>query len=271
MRFRVVLISVLLALGSLADAPLLAQEPESEVALLPLALWGTIPGANGSEWKTVFYAHNDSDEAVMLRYLTPQCTQISPCQFGDRLRPRSSSNRSSESLPFYREGNQQGVLIRYPRHLSKSVHFNLRAQDISRQLLTWGTELPVVRESEFLTGSLHLLNIPLQPSFRHTIRIYDPENRGGAVTVTVFDQLSGAMLGERNLAFERESSAGTGVSGNFPGYIVISSIPELFPSAIGDRSVRLSIRPADPSLKLWGFASVTNNETQHVTTITPQK
>lgn len=35
-------------------------------------------------------------------------------------------------------------------------------------------------------------------------------------------------------------------------------------------TVRAEIEPLTEGLRYWAFVSVTNNETQHVTTITPQ-
>ena len=40
----------------------------------------------------------------------------------------------------------------------------------------------------------------------------------------------------------------------------------------GDVGTVMGVRvtPLTPGLRIWAFVSVTNNETQHVTTITPQ-
>ena len=38
----------------------------------------------------------------------------------------------------------------------------------------------------------------------------------------------------------------------------------------GTETVRVRLEPVEPGMRYWAFATVTNNETQHVTTITPQ-
>jgi hypothetical protein len=55
----------------------------------------------------------------------------------------------------------------------------------------------------------------------------------------------------------------------FPGYAEIgfvASLPELRDSAL----VHIELAPLSPEQRIWAFVSVTNNETQHVTTISPQ-
>jgi len=38
----------------------------------------------------------------------------------------------------------------------------------------------------------------------------------------------------------------------------------------GQDRVRIEVAPLTSGLRLWGFVSVTNNQTQHVTTVVPQ-
>ena len=55
---------------------------------------------------------------------------------------------------------------------------------------------------------------------------------------------------------------------DYPGYGEVN--PAVIPGVSKDALLRVEIVPLTAGLRYWAFASVTNNATQHVTTVTPQ-
>ncbi len=144
----------------------------------------------------------------------------------------------------------------------------LRAQDLSRQSQTWGTSYPVVSEEQFTTGEFGLSDIAVGPQFRSMLRVYDLQSRGsGRLGLRVYAPSSGLspdlLIGEYSLPFNYDP----GSSILEPGYLEWSlwNLPELGPY----ETVRLALTPETSGLRFWGFVTVTNNETQHVTVIEP--
>ncbi|HUP44234.1 MAG TPA: hypothetical protein VM779_01865 [Thermoanaerobaculia bacterium] len=141
------------------------------------------------------------------------------------------------------------------------LSFNLRVRDLSRQAETLGTEIPVVRESEFLTEKMTLLNVPTDERFRPMLRVYrflaflEPP---GTVRLRFYriGVTPDVLLSEQTLAL-----AGSGI-----GYAQLASFP---PEVLNETAVRIDLELLTP-MQFWAFVSVTNNATQHVTIITPQ-
>lgn len=149
-----------------------------------------------------------------------------------------------------------GQFLYVPKSMP-DVAFNLRAFDESRRAENFGTELPVVRAEQFTTEPFELLDVPGDPRFRITLRLYAP----AATSATVFysdlailvDLKPGMNELEPAYAQLGEFVAGTGT---YDITIVPSTVVPPFPGF-------------EP-VPVWGFVSVTNNETQLITTITPQ-
>jgi len=210
------------------------------------------PGALGSVWRSELWVRNESDAPIVITPSAPHDT-ISP-EFS--VQPRVAR---------IQVGQPPGRFLRIAGAEPEGLLFNLRVQDLSRQTLTWGTELPVVEMSEFSTERIILFNVPVEDVSRTSLRIYESETQGdGVVTVKVFAQNGAAELGEASLPLPSRIPFAFN-----PGYGQILSLGDAFPAARGE-TVRIEIQPQTTGMRIWAFASVTNNETQHVTTITPQ-
>lgn len=155
----------------------------------------------------------------------------------------------------------------------------LRVQDISRQALTWGTSIPVVRERDlFTTRTLNLTDIVQNDRFRSLLRIYDfdPSGNGSSpdreVLVRIYalgSSTTGVNAVPDRLLTERRETLRSSPPGAFFGppmaQLPLWSLPELN----GFERVRLEITAVTPGLRFWAFVSITNNESQHVTAIAP--
>jgi hypothetical protein len=98
---------------------------------------------------------------------------------------------------------------------------HLRVQDLSRQALTWGTEVPIVDENDVIPGRVDLAGVPAESDFRPMLRIYDfdgtPES---LVRLRIFDEETNEVLVDEEVRLISPHSA-------FPGFASFSAFPEL--------------------------------------------
>ena len=232
------------------------------------------PGAFGSIWRSDFYAFADTDEDVAMFPLNLLCPILcpGPPPFGITI-----PNRVVSFLPFSAPLNANpGRFLYYEKRFAPAVTFHSRIRDESRQTLTWGTELPVVSESRFRTGRIQLIDVPFAQRFRQTLRIYDLDAAGTAsFRVRVYGRTTGEtepLLGETTVGTvvpPDNNEAGPFRFPVQPGYAEVS-LTAAFPSIANMEHTRVEVEALDATVRFWAFVSVTNNDAQHVTTITPQ-
>jgi len=223
-----------------------------------------IPGSGGSLWKTDISVLAD---AQRLDYLPARCVYVSdsPCFLASRqpLDFRQTAfvwpNRSAQFF--------------YMRAADESkFHLNARVYDVSRQTETAGTEMPLPREREFSADRIMLLNIPVRSEFRHTLRVYDLDGRDGAkVTINLYangeEQPSASVTQTLRLQSPQEQLT-TALLPAFPAQAQLD-LGSLLPLQ-GLDSVRVEVKPVDQGVRIWGFVSITNNDSHHVTVVSPQ-
>jgi hypothetical protein len=128
--------------------------------------------------------------------------------------------------------------------------------------LNFGTEIPVVREREMTSRSLDLVAVPTDSRFRRTLRIY-----ATGPTFLWVNFTDGAET------FQRTVTLAAGGDGFEPAYAELSDFPT-FASGAKQATVTIEAPPTAspfPQPPYWAFISVTNNDTQVITTITPQR
>ncbi|HEY0593587.1 MAG TPA: hypothetical protein VGF40_17575 [Thermoanaerobaculia bacterium] len=255
-----------------------------ERILLPLANRPT-PGGFGSLWESSFVLYNAGahtlDPNIPLSDIFPfdSGCYFPPCAKRPLIPPGTAS---APMLWQTKVGHPPGLLLYVRRTLVDDVAFNLRIQDVSRQALTWGTEIPVVRERELRTGVIDLLDVPTDGRFRVALRVYDPyqepRTRPDATTswvkIELFSMESQELIASRTAELVQppiENLCGAPTAGItcWPGSFEIHHLVNEFPAIAASDRIRVRITPLTPGLRMWAFANVTNNETQHVTTITP--
>jgi hypothetical protein len=134
--------------------------------------------------------------------------------------------------------------------------FNERVFDVTRADRSHGTEIPIVHSSEILNAPVLLLGVPIDPKFRNTLRVYSTQRTPATVQVV----LNGATHELRLEPGADEFEPAMAIFNNFPR-------PEDLPSG-NDGTVTVTVIPA-AGTPIWAFISVTNNDTQQITTITP--
>lgn len=242
---------------------------EYEQVLVPITSTDII-GANGSHWVTETWVENTrSTEATDVKgpFLSPIASP--PVATSLYVLPGEAVQLWKVITP---RVVGEGALLGVPRWLGRGLVFNSRVQDISRQAQSSGTEIPVVRENEF-ADSVTLLNVPGDPRYRILLRVYT-RTSAADVRVRVEHQFEVNVVTpppvfdppvDTVIHLDAPSAIGNGGISSFgyPGYATM---------AIGSHPYRLQITVTSLSgapNNLWALLSITNNETQEVTTITP--
>lgn len=243
-------------LSLLFSTALFAADPfPSERILVPL-LTPLVHGAFGSEFHTRLRIYNDSENDVAVQGIAPPCF-LSACPTVSTTLIEARAEMGEIQLNGT-PGRFLSVLAGPAQHLS----FHLSVHDVTRAASNLGTEIPVVREREMTTDAIHLIGVPADPRFRNTLRIYAT----GATFLWV-SFTDGVEKVQRTVTLAR------GGDPFEPAYAIISDFPVF---ASGAEKITITIEPPPvlhplPQPPYWGFISVTNNETQTITTITPQK
>lgn len=160
-----------------------------------------------------------------------------------------------EVAPFrFTPNGTPGLFVYLTPEDVKYVAMNLRAYDSSRSLENFGTELPIVRDRDFVrNGPVTLIGIPTNLGFRNTLRIYATE--GVTVTVTITDDVG---------TTQRTITLPAGRNVFEPAYASFGDF------GVSRGTARVKIEAAgQTNAAIWAFVSVTNNDTQVITTITP--
>ena len=250
---RHLLILLLVVLAGLLPASLAAQSPDAFV-LIPV--YSKTNGANGSRWETYLILRNDGSTPASF---TPiQC--YFPCLGYDRL--PAMSTRHEDALRGAQNFDGRVVRIGTPAELDH-VAFSLRVNDTSRNALSAGTEIPVVRPNEFRQRVI-LLNVPADDRFRHSLRVYDVSN-GSRVRIRVYREDTDALLVDQEMDLLQPPEQVTTVA-----QFSIHGMTDAFPSLRDVGTFRVEIDALQPTQKLWAFVSVTNNATQEFTVVSPQ-
>lgn len=216
-----------------------------ERVLIPVFFNG--PGAFGSQWATEVVMVNRSPRP--LRWLPRVSGSLPPIP--------ADATVSLEGI-----GNHlTGLVLFLPR--GYDVRFAAVFRDVSREASQWGTELPIVREDEF-EPTVTLPNVPFDPRYRLQLRIYGIDGHSFRVHVAPSSSesreitVAGACTRPNEPCNSRQ-----------PAFASVD-LGAAFPQLAGRQQIRISPATFDFTRKIWAFVTVTNNETQQVTVMTPQ-
>jgi hypothetical protein len=238
--------------------------------LLPLYLSQPVRGAYGSIWQSEFAVHNGTTREFIIDW----CTAIGPneaCQldlWGDEaLEPDETQTALPARYPAPANGVVGAVVYLFvagapPADLS-GISFQLRIADVSRSATTAGTEVPVVRESEFhISTPIQLLNVPTDALFRLALRIFEMNLDHTDFGVQIFDQATNSLLTSTRVS---TSTQPQGAERFTPGFVELDDF-----AVPNGKPVRIQIQPLNSGAAFWSYVSVTNNDSQQITLVTPQ-
>jgi IPT/TIG domain len=219
-------------------------------------------GQGGSEFRTSAEFWNRSpDQPVTFYGLDTSCTLIDPPLFPEN--PFTLQARQTVAFNLWPDCSQTiGKLFYVPKG-DHSLAASLRVWEVTRQGENHGVEIPVVRLEDFDEESIALVSVPTDPKFRLTLRVYGLNRGSNVVNVTWDGNLVPLPLQVSNNAFE-------------PSYAVMTDFTPA-PGHTNPPYVNVLVEvphPGDvviPGTPIWAFITVTNNETQAITTVTPQQ
>lgn len=243
-----------------------AEGPPSEafeLILIPLMFEG--PGAFGSQWTSVLTMHNRSDLGI------DPWNPVVRCGAGERRHPQIPAGATLDLTPFSLLSWQHGTLFAVPREQADDLAFSLHIRDLSRQAESFGTEIPVVRESELPRSPITLLEVPLDSRFRRMLRVYDLAAVDGVPVVMRWKLDDGTQVGSDQRLVLRTVARCVAAPCWLPepAGISLPLFDDPLPASITQDHLHVEIEPLMPYSRLWAFVTVTNNATQQVTTITP--
>jgi hypothetical protein len=224
------------------------------------------PGAMGSMWSTEFLVHNPNTFFVEIGVPLP-CKTLCVLPL---MQPKTTYK-----LVAAEPADAPGLVLSVQQP-SENLSFYTRVYDETRQGDTYGTELPAVREQEFRGQALQLLDLPTATRFRVMLRVYAidaPPNP--VVTVRAFATYGTNEYGSFDLPLSAPTAAATLDGTTKPFYLALPNVPIVFNGLLNASGKPLTelfnieITPKTVGLKIWGFATVTHNDTETMTTITP--
>lgn len=231
----------------LLAAPLLAQD---ERLLLPI-FTPPVDGAFGAEFHTSATVANLGRSPMSLFGLAYNCAIIVSCpQAPDRIDLPAERVLRAEEIAY---NGAPGRFVFVPKSDLDNLSMSLRVHDVTREELNFGTEIPIVRESEFVKDNIVFPFVPGFPWYRNTLRIY------AASPVDVLVSAGSQPTTRVSL---------TGGSTPFePAYGVFTNFR---PGGWQRVTIQVDQGGATDPVPIWAFITVTNNQTQAITTITPR-
>jgi hypothetical protein len=230
-----------------------------ERVLLPVYSFG--PGTHGSQWASVLKIRNGATVDVAFGHdvFVYACNLGAPCV---------GPVPSGLTIQFTGGSSASGLILYAPKADADDLQYDLRIHDVSRQLQTGGTELPVVPERNFSARARHLLDIPTSRDFRTSLRVYSLESEPTAVRVQIWGQrdyfspdTKPVLLAEETLIAVRTESDGDLALPRTPSFAAIHDLFERNSAAREYDTVRITMAPTDATAPVWAFATVTNNQT----------
>jgi hypothetical protein len=251
-----------LLLSLLVAMPLRAQTDRAdyEAVLVPLNPYHEnqpAPGANGSRWVTELWTRNDAPTAVL--FIASEECRVPGC-FPSALPPKTTLSPLTVEAWGPVQGHE-GTLFYVGRDRADHVRFSQHVRDLSRASSNAGTEIPVVRERNFLHHVTSIMHVPVTGDFRVMLRVYGTSGRPSSVTVRAWE--GETMLWERQLPLDAPFRPVP-----FARWTAYGAIADVQALSAGATHVRLEVTPTEGE-PFWFFASVTHNSTQHVTIYSP--
>ena len=236
---------------------------EWERVLLPVYLATDVQGAFGSVWhSTLSGFSNVGGNAAVTGHPDFFCAYPSSAAAVTCFEPIPEGSFTPSITT---DQHQPGRMIYIdPALQAKQIHLTLRVADRSREASSLGTNVPAVFEDDAYGPyqTFAIANIPLGTAYRQKLRLYRID-LGTPSTVNLFFSDGNASLSFRQITLSNEPSSEGFLL--YPGYaeLELDGLPELAGHAQAD--VLISV----PLGRYWAYVSVTNNNTQEVTIVTP--
>jgi hypothetical protein len=158
-------------------------------------------------------------------------------------------------------------LIYAPKTTSRMLAASLRVSDITRQAESHGVEIPVVRLDQFTRDRVALIGVPSDPRFRKMLRIYAVGTNVDHVLVRVDGSSQHRVdLTPGRSPFEPAFATFTA----FPTPADLRGDQTTFNVTVDTPRAANGASPIANAPLIWAFISITNNDTQMITTVIAQ-
>jgi hypothetical protein len=243
--------------------------PENYVTyVLPLT-GGDTAGANGSLWRTEWLAYNASS-TNHIHIVGPIFSPLSiPTPAGDV--PPQTTMRL-ETL-----ANTEGAFVYVPAPLDDQLSMSLHVRDVSREAEGLGTDVPILRQSDF-KPLIKLIGVPTDERYRARLRIYGFTESPQTVRVSIYRETADGSQQTPLAQFNVDLNGIIHIINDpFPFNVASIALDLLTPELRNaGSSLRVEIdnlgeNISPPPPNVWAFVSITNNDTQQVTLVTPQR
>ena len=273
----------------LAASLVFAQDRNpSDYTRVLLPVFQNSPGANGARWTIGLSMRNDGPSALDAFPLQPDCYCCAQC-LGLRTFPAFQADqdgfRTHASLPepfgLWVSGTPGGAFLYVQRSAAFQFSAHLEIGDSSRPE-TPPVTIPVVTESEFVSGRHSIVGIPTNSARRMTVRVYQLNPKSGAqIAVRAFEfgpHASASDFQPGRLLAERAAQFTTPVLPDcpppvvcptvpyHPGYVQISDLGVVSGSVT--QQIRIEFEPNDPDEVYWPMVTTTDNATNAVQVFT---
>ena len=253
----------------------IAQTPQSNVlVLIPVFFAG--PGALGSQWNTQLTILNNSDNPLTSIPYIYACSIPEGCLGFFPAHASVASVAGAPNCPAcFRLSTGYFESVRSDE-VPQAV-FSLRVFDQSQATTDYGTEIPVVTSSAFREDELQFLDVPADPNFRITLRVYGLPGNAPMIRVRAFQepqavwgspQSPSELIAERMFALNRASNTAGGVIQQGPSLVIDDALG--IQSMSTDKRYRITVQSTTPGVPIWALVTVTNNQTQRVAAIAPK-
>jgi hypothetical protein len=242
------------------------------VVLLPIST-RPVSGAFDTVWWAELRVHNKGTESVPFH----QGAEFCGIPFCENAVPAGKTLRLTMGA---RPSGLQGQLAYVNRDDAALLSFSYQTW-VSNEGREWPvSEVPVVGEGELFRDGGVLPHVPVGPTSRINLRLYDAEpNTGNFVRLRIYPAVDGPeapalppIVDEVHMFNYR----GVGVGDAFdfpelPGYIQLDDLGSRYPSIAAHEAIRIELEPitGEHGLALWFFATVTDNAKQSVVNYTP--
>lgn len=254
---RSILLIAILCLGFAASAQ---EIPDGyERVLLPI-FTPSVNGAHGSVFQSDFLLMNRGSESMIAYGIFEGCMML--CPEDPLLQFELTPGVVEEAADFHKEGTP-GWFLLVPSDRKDDLVMHLRAYDVSREATNFGTEIPVVHDDDMRPDEITFVGVPTDSRFRNTLRIYSTHQQPMHVTV----EGAGGLLVDQIVHLSWPKGLLD------PAYAAFVQ----FPADAGPVRVRIwsalpeIVNPPVTVPDFWAFITVTNNDTQHITVISPQR
>ena len=238
-----------------------SQEVSYTKYLLPVSP-SLIMGQDGARWLTELTIANASFEPLSLYCFTGTCDPIAARTVSRIEAPPSDTIRPA--------------LIYIPTDQSRRVSAALRSRNSTPNSdeQDFVSEIPVVHENKFRSEVIELTAVPIEPNYRHMLRVYDANaNEGAQVRVRIFGMLNGQIVTDALVDTVLDLHTPRGSASPFaradePSWAALGG----FSDQGGVRNyseAHIRIEAVGSGMQLWAFATATSNTTQRFAVYTP--